>query len=206
MDNNNLVKKNYVNNLLNTYFNLFVVIFISFALLITYFLLLKPKVDETTNAISENISSHEKVLQAEKTKLANLQDAVLAYQNINPVDLTRVNSILPDDYAKESLYGEIEEIIIQNGFIPTLISLNKEGESAGIMASTTDTSVKVGTAKISDKIGVIGVTVNITSIDYAGMKNLLNVLESNLRMLDVQQVSLTGGGATLKLYTYYYKK
>ena len=203
MDNNNLVKKNYINKLLNTYFNLFVVIFISFVLLLAYFLLLKPKVDETTNVISENISSREKILQAEKTKLANLQEAVLAYQNINPIDLARINGILPDDYDKEALFGEIEEVIRQNGFILTSINLTKEGETAGVMSSIANSP----RANISDKIGVIDVSISIASIDYAGMKNLLTVLESNLRMLDVQQISLAdGGSANLKFSTYYYKK
>lgn len=208
-NNNNLVKKNYINNLLNTYFNLFVVIFMSFALFLSYFLLLKPKVDETTNAISENISSHEKILQAEKTKLANLQAAVLAYKSISPVDIARVNSILPDEYDKEALYGEIEEIIKQNGFIPTSITLSKEGEAAGVavpVAADAKTT-KVGAAKISDKIGVVDVSISIASIDYAGMKNLLSVLESNIRIFDIQQLSLVdGGAATLKFSTYYYKK
>ena len=172
-------------------------------LLLAYFLLLKPKVDETTNVISENISSREKILQAEKTKLANLQEAVLAYQNINPIDLARINGILPDDYDKEALFGEIEEVIRQNGFILTSINLTKEGETAGVMSSIANSP----RANISDKIGVIDVSISIASIDYAGMKNLLTVLESNLRMLDVQQISLAdGGSANLKFSTYYYKK
>lgn len=204
MVNDNLAKKNYINNLLNTYFNLFVVIFVSFLLLISYFLLLKPKVTETTNSISENISSHERLLQAEKTKLANLQEAVRAYQNINKDDLTRVNSILPDEYNKEALYGEIEEIIKQNGFIPTSIALAKEGETKEGGASNNTPSAA---ASSSSHIGAINISLSIASIDYAGMKNLLNILQNNLRLLDVKNLKVSdGGAATLEMTTYYYKK
>lgn len=204
MVNDNLAKKNYVNNLLNTYFNLFVVIFVSFLLFISYFLLLKPKVTETTNSISENISSHERLLQAEKTKLANLQEAVRAYQNINKDDLTRVNSILPDEYDKEALYGEIEEIIKQNGFIPTSIALAKEGETKEGNAQSNNPAPA---ANSNSHIGAINISLSIASIDYAGMKNLLNVLQNNLRLLDVKELSLSdGGAATLEMTTYYYKK
>ena len=69
MINSNLAKKNQINTFLNNYFNLFVVVFVSFSLFVAYLFLLKPKVDETTMTISENISSHEKLLQAEKNKL-----------------------------------------------------------------------------------------------------------------------------------------
>lgn len=201
MIDNNLSKKNYVNNLLNTYFNLFVVILVSFLLLLSYFLLLKPKVDETTNAISENISSHERLLQAEKNKLASLQEAVLAYGKIDPVDLARVNGILPNEYNKEVLYGEIEEVIRQNGFIPTSIMLTKEGENEAVADTKTIAS------KTNSKLGVVNISLGIASVDYAGMKNLLNVLETNLRMLDVKQLSLSDGSAgDLKIDTYYYKK
>lgn len=188
---NNLSKQNYINGLLNSYFNLFVVIFVSFLLLLSYFVVLKPKVDETANAISENISSHERLLQAEKNKLASLQEAVLAFDKIDKIDLDRVNGILPNDYDKEALFGEIEEVIKQNGFIPTSISLVKEEP----------------TLATSSKIGIVNIDLSVASVDYAGMKNLLSVLESNLRMLDVKQLSLSDGSAgVLKMDTYYYKK
>lgn len=206
MVNDNLAKKNYINNLLNNYFNLFVVVFVSFLLLISYFLLLKPKVTETTNSISENIISHEKLLQAEKTKLANLQEAVRDYQNINKDDLARVNTILPDEYNKEALYGEIEEIIKQNGFIPTSIALVKEGETKEGNNNEANTAQNP-TANSNSHIGTINISLGIASIDYAGMKNLLTVLQNNLRLLDVKDLKLSdGGAATLEMSTYYYKK
>ncbi len=193
MAENNLSKQNFINNLLNTYFNLFVVIFVSLLLIISYFLILKPKVDTTTAAISENISSHQKMLQAETTKLASLKAAVASYDKIDKADSDRINKILPDDYDKELLYGELEEIITRNGFIPLSISLNKDDS-------------KVIDPKLG-KIGVINISLSIASVDYNGLKSLLNFLESNLRILDVKNVGLSGGrSGKIELSTYYYKK
>jgi hypothetical protein len=198
-----LIKKNRTNIFLNRYFNLSVVIFTSFLLLMSYLLLLKPKVDETKIAISENIISHEKLLQAEKDKLSGLQAAIASYGEVNQVDLDRVNAILPNDYDKEALYGEIEEIVKQNGFVPTSIALFKEGEET--KDNNTQTN-QVPINKVSDNIGLIKATVTISSIDYAGLKNLLTVFENNLRLIDVQHVSLSDGNvATLEFLTYYYK-
>lgn len=205
MVDNNLSKQNYVNNLLNNYFNLFVVVLVSFLLLMSYFLLLKPKVDETAGAIFENISSHERLLQAEKNKLASLRAAVLAYEQVDAVDLARINGILPSEYNKEVLFGEIEEIIKQNGFIPTSITLVKEGEIDVSGASSNNTQAT--STILSPKVGTVDINLNIAAIDYAGMKNLLSILENNLRILDVKQLTLSNGGsASLELITYYYKK
>lgn len=203
---NNLAKKNYINNQLNSYFNLFVVIFVAFLLLISYFLILKPKVDETTNAISENISSHERLLQAEKNKLASLQSAIIAYQKIDPVDLSRVNGILPDEYDKELLYGELAEIIESHGFIPVSIELTKDGEATSSAEINNNVSTGAASSTLPKKVGVINISLEIATIDYAGLKNLLNVLESNLRLLDIKDLSLGGGSAQLELATYYYKR
>lgn len=198
----NLARKNLINTFLNTYFNLFVVIFVSFLMFASYLFILQPKMQKTTTAISENISSQQKLLQAQKTKLANLQKAIASYNSIDKVDSERINQILPDDYNKELLYGEIEELITRNGFVPSLISLTKEGEGADVKGTAPTEA-----AKISDKIGVINISLGIASVDYAGLKNLLSILESNLRLLDVKQVSLSGGQAgSLELSTYYYKK
>lgn len=192
---NNLSKQNYINGLLNSYFNLFVVVFITFLLFLSYFLILKPKVDETTNAISENISSYERLLRAEKDKLTTLQETILTYDKIDQIDLDRVNGILPNEYDKEALYGEIEEIIRQNGFIPTSIALTKEET----VLSTSSPS--------NPKIGVINIDLSVASINYAGIKNLLEILETNLRILDVKELSLSDGGSgNLKIDTYFYKK
>ena len=204
---NNLVKKNLINTFLNTYFNLFVVILVSFLLLMSYFFILQPKINKTTQAISENISSHQKLLQAEKNKLTNLREAIDAYSKIDVIDSARINKILPNNYNKELLYGEIEEMIIKNGFIPTSITLNKEDEDQGTTGAVAKSDSKVEATKVSDKIGVVNISLSIASVDYAGLKNLLGVLENNLRLLDVKKLSLDGGhSGSLELSTYYYKK
>lgn len=204
MNDNKIAKQNSVNNFLNNYFNLFVVIFTSFLLFMSYFLILKPKVDATTMAISDNISQQQRIYQAEQSKLLSLKSTIDSYKKIDPIDSARVNSILPDDYSKERLFGELEEIIIKNGFEPTSISLSKEGEESKVAGAGSANNVAL--AKASDKIGVINISLAIGSIDYANLKNFLGVLENNLRIFDITSVSMGGRTANLQMVTYYYKK
>ncbi|MFZ2310027.1 MAG: hypothetical protein WAW11_00595 [Patescibacteria group bacterium] len=203
MTENKIAQQNSINNFLNTYFNLFVVVLISFLLVMSYFLVLKPKVDATTMAISDNISQQQRIYQAEQSKLLSLKSTIDSYKKIDPVDSERVNSILPNDYNKEKLFGELEEIITKNGYEPNSITLTKEGETTKNTAANTG---NVTLAKASDKIGVINISLSIGSIDYANLKNFLGVLENNLRIFDITSVSLGERSATLQMVTYYYKK
>lgn len=203
MTDNKIAQQNSINNFLNTYFNLFVVVFVSFLLVMSYFLVLKPKVDATTMAISDNISQQQRIYQAEQSKLLSLKSTIDSYKKIDPVDSERVNSILPNDYNKEKLFGELEEIIVKNGYEPNSITLTKEGEETKVVAANTG---NVTLAKASDKIGIINVSLSIGSIDYANLKNFLGVLENNLRIFDITNISLGDRSATLQMVTYYYKK
>jgi hypothetical protein len=159
-------------------------------------------------AISDNISQQQRIYQAEQTKLNSLKKSVDSYKRINPIDLDRVNAILPNEYNKEKLFGELEELIIKNGYQPNSITLSKEGDGSKAAAAPATPVVGAGgaTLKTSDKIGVINISLTIGSIDYANLKNFLGVLENNLRILDVTNVSMNGSSATLQLLTYYYKK
>lgn len=197
---NQIAKKNVFNNYLKNYFNLFVVILTTFLLVMSYFLLLKPKVDETTTAISDNITQQQRIYQAEESKLRSLEATVAAYKQINPIDLAKVESILPNDYSKEKLFGELEEIIVRNGFEPNSITINKDVE-----ADATN-PVEISLAPVSDKVGLISISLSIGSIDYANLKNFLGILENNIRIFDITNVSMGDRSANLQLITYYYKK
>lgn len=205
MNDNKIAQQNSLNNFLNNYFNLFVVIFISFLLFMSYFLILKPKVDITTAAIGDNIRQQQLIYQAEQSKLLSLKATIDSYKKIDPIDSARVNSILPNDYSKEKLFGELEEIIVKNGFEPSSISLTKEGEESKV-AGAGAVSSNILLPKASDNVGTINISLSIGSIDYANLKNFLGVLENNLRLFDITSVSLGGRSATLQLVTYYYKK
>lgn len=205
MNDNKIAQQNSLNNLLNKYFNLFVIIFISFLLFMSYFLILKPKVDITTAAISDNIRQQQLIYQAEQNKLLSLKASIDSYKKIDPIDSARVNSILPNDYSKEKLFGELEEIIVKNGFEPSSISLTKEGEESKVVGAGAGAGA-ITLAKASDKVGTINISLSIGSIDYANLKNFLGVLENNLRLFDITSVSMGGRSATLQLVTYYYKK
>lgn len=202
--NSALAQKNKRNTLLNRYFNLGVIVLAIFLLLLAYILILRPKTDEVVLSAQETISSQQRLFQAEQTRLDRLTAAVEAYNQINPVDIERVDNILPSDYDKEALFGEVEELINNQGFILTSLVIKKDTDKVEDV-SATEEEVPI-LPEVSENIGTISLQLEIAAIDYAGLKNLLISLEKNLKFLEVANISLSGDyAASLTLVTYYYK-
>lgn len=201
--NSALAKQNKINTLLNRYFNLGVIVLAVFLLLLSYLLLLRPKVDEVVLSAQETITSQQRLLSAEKSRLNKLEEAVDAYSQINPIDIERINNILPSDYDKEALFGEVEEIITSQGFILTSVNIEKDTDEK---EDSSGEEVVPVLPKISENLGTISLSLDVSTIDYAGLKNLLISLEKNLKFLEVANVSLMDDNtASFNLVTYYYK-
>lgn len=206
-------RKNSINDFLNSYFNLFSVIFVLFLLIVAYLMILKPKMDMTIATIEDNISQKTKVYQAEKNKLENLRAIIDAYDKIDVIDVERIKNILPEEYDKEKLFGEIEELVTKNGFILNSISLTKDGENVDD-ASNVNSNPSLDSEKtnspivaLPDNIGKIEMELSIGLIDYASLKRFLVVLENNIRIMDIESISFAGDkSVTLNIKTYYYKK
>ncbi len=190
-------EKNSLNLFLNDYFNIFIVVVVLIVLTVAYFLIIKPKYDLTMAAITVNIEQQQKLYSEQVKKLNNLKTISSLYEKISPADLKKFNGVLPDQYVKESLFGELEEIVSQNGFILTSVSINKEEPTGG-----EDGSIK------SAKVGSLNMQLAISTIDYSGFKNLLRLIESNLRLFDITNLSFSPAAntANLTLTTYYYNK
>lgn len=191
-------EKNSLNLFLNRYFNIMMVGVVLIILAAAYFLLIRPKYDSTMAAIKINIEQQQRLYADQVKKLNNLKTIASLYDKISPADLKKFNGVLPEQYVKEALYGELEEIVSQNGFILNAVTINKDEAKPGD-----------GTEEVkSSKVGSLNLQLSVSAIDYAGFKNLLRLLENNLRLFDVTKVSFNPGGNTamITLTTYYYNK
>jgi len=200
---NNQKNQNDLNIFLNNYFNIIIVFIVIIMLLISYFAVIKPKYDETMTAIQDNIDQQQKLYAEQEKKLIALRTVSDLYKKIPQADLKKFNSVLPDNFVKERLFGELEEIVTQNGFKVDSIEIFDEKKIQD--AESSDPNFK---PTLSPKIGEVKLQMSISAIDYAGLKNLLTIFENNLRLFDVSAVSFSPGGNTaqITLSTYYYKK
>lgn len=193
---------------LNENFNLAIVVLVIIFLTAAYFLVIRPKFEETLVAIKDNIDQQEKFYQTQKQKLADLQAAAALYHTVGADNIGKVNMILPDEYAKEKLFGEMDDILSQQGLILNNLSLAKPDEGAideqSPMSGGDTRSLNIPNA---EHVGVIQADMSISAIDYAALKNLLPLLESHLQLIDVKKLDFDPAGKSVQLVfnTYYFK-
>jgi hypothetical protein len=182
--------QNSFNFFLNTYFNVILSFIVVLALTSAYIMLIRPKYQETMMAISFNLEQQQRLLVEQQKKLNNLKAVADLYDKVPAADLNKFNEVLPDSYVKERLFGELEEIISQNGFVVNSIQLAESSEED------------------AGSRGEIEINLSLSAIDYPGLKRTLRLLETNLRLFDVKQVDFSPGdnSVNLILITYYYKK
>lgn len=185
-------KNNNLNILLNRYFNPFLSLLLIIILILGYFIVLKPKFEITRSTIQTDILDQEKIRAQQAARLESLRQLAEAYKKIDQASLSRFNKLLPESYAPEKLYGELEELLTKQGLIVGSISLSDEKESPDLPPSVSRVSINL----------------SIGNVDYQAMKKLLVVLENNLRLFDITNLSFSPSGETLSLDmdTYYYKK
>ncbi len=198
MATHDLKNKNSQNLFLNNYFNIILVGVVIVVLALAYFIIIKPKYDATISSINVTIQQQKRLYTEQQKKLNNLKTIADLYKKIPTADLNKFNGVLPDDYVRERLYGELEEIIASNGFILNSVSIEQSPVADPNNPAPVD----------NNKLGTVNLQLSISAIDYSGFKNLLRLLEANLRIFDITKLSFSPGGnaANLEMTTYYYKK
>lgn len=202
---NDVRKNNAFLQIINDNFGTLLIMAVLIIFIGAYFLLIQPKYQMTITTIKANIDSQEKIYFDQKTKLNNLKAAAALYEEIKKNqlgDVRKVNAVLPSEYVKERLFGEIEEIINQGGFLLSSLEISREEIAKDSLSGQNSLG---GT--LPKGVGRVRIAAAIGAIDYAGLKNLLSTLENNNRLLDIDKVSFSPEAktATLEIYTYYFK-
>ncbi len=203
----NQKNQNALNLFLNNYFSAFVSLALIIFLLGAYFLLILPKYQGTLAMVQANIETQQLIYQNSAKKLANLKALAEVYKKVSPTDLQKFNSVLPDAYVRERLFGELEELAGQGGWMINKIAIAPPDDPTKA-AAPVDPTANVPGSNIKDKkLGRISLEISLTAIDYAGLKSFLKIIETNLRLFDVTSVSFSPSDsmASLVLTTYYYQ-
>jgi len=179
---------NEINIFLNQYFNLILIILVLISLVLSYLLILSPKHRAAELLIKDNISNQQLLLNQQQKKLYNLKIISDIYSKVPSDDLLKFNLVLPYQYKQEQLFGEFEEIANKNGWILTSVSLSYPDESLSEAPSAPLTG-DIVFGSLNPKVGRVEVSLSLSGLDYQGVKKLLTVMEENLRLFDIKQIS-----------------
>jgi hypothetical protein len=200
-----------INNFFSVYFKFIILIVVLLIFVASYIYILKPKYDKAVEAVKGNIVSQERVYLQQLNKLNNFKQLVAVYSKIPSDEKDKLNNLLPPDYIKEQLFIELGYIIPQNGHNLTYLDFQKDKE----IESEQEDQRRVNTEEelfalsfldeLPPDIGYINAEIRVANSTYNGVKNILKLLENNLRLIDVYEISFSPEDEVLELsfVTYY---
>ncbi|MDD5043121.1 MAG: hypothetical protein PHD51_00420 [Patescibacteria group bacterium] len=160
-------------------------------LVLGLFFILKPKYNEVKISGALNLEAKQEELAAKKLYLEQLISLRENYGSISEDDIAKIRGILPLEEDIPGLMAQFEKIVQGSGF--NLSSLNIS-PAKNLFKNKGDEDVK--------KLLVVA---TIAGGDYSKFKDMLSVVESNLRLFDVRSINFTSGSDlyTLNISTYY---
>ncbi len=222
-------RHNNINRFLNYYFKYFLVFLLCIFLIIVIVFFIKPRFEKAV------VTSND-ILQKQKTEfiqkyqdLENYKELIAGFENVNPDITYKINKIIPTAYTRDDLFTEITYFLISNDFKVDnveVISLEKNetnipaetGVNLGRRVENTKKVDSSDTGTTSDlylkqlnslpsTIGAWVVKVSISDIDYSKLKKLFNVLENNLRLIDIYYLDFQPESRSVNIeFLTYYKK
>ncbi len=195
--------KELIYDIFTKYFTFIILLVVILTLTFFYFFLINPKLETATEEIQQDINFQQNISNMERQKLMQMQESLDYYRQINSDDIEFLESVIPSSYPKEKLFGEIEDIVLKNGYILTNLSLEEVEESPEeeIEEEQVEKDPK------EENLQTISISLEVSGLDYNGMKRFLATLENQLPLMDIVSLEFSPDEETLSLniYTYYFK-
>ncbi len=200
---NNSQEKIY--DIFTKYFSLIIFLIVILVLTLFYFFLINPKLEETTEEIQSDINFQQNIWRIERQKLMQMQESLDYFRQIDSDDIEFLETIIPHPYPKEKLFGEIEDIVLKNGYILTSLSLD---EVERLSEEDIQADEEVEELSLVDKnLQTINISLEVSGLNYNAMKRFLVVLQNQLPLMDIVNLDFSPEAETLSLNinTYYFK-
>jgi len=216
--------RNTLNTALNRYFGLVIAVVVLAILSVSYVYFIKPQYDSIVKNVNESFFEKNQLLPKYR-EADSYKNILKAYKLVDANDIKRVNDMIPDEYIKEDLFTELVYIVAHNGFTVNSLDITKYSDSvkpaassdsvrrsndkaATPTAASTTTSTKAIVPALPNGVGAMTAKLDVSDLKYKDFLKLLNILEENLRLLDINSVSFNPGNnsAVFNFSTYYLKK
>lgn len=169
----------YQNFVVRFYWLVIILVFLA-AVYVEYFIIIKPKLEQTFNGGPLDIESRQVILEEQRIYYEALKALEKEAGEINQVELEKVNYVI----AKKI---DLPDVLKQ-------IHLLSEKENMEILSFN----------YVFDQ-GVLQIELSFKGTNYQNVKKYLGELEKNIRVMDVTNISLAGIGSifSLKIQSYY---
>jgi len=202
-----------INGFLINYFSYLIFSLGIIILVAGLFILVYPKYQQISRANEEAENNLQIEYETKFNYLNFIRNLKKSYQSINDDEKAKIASMLPATRDTSIIITEVESIAVKNSAILTSIKI--EPQSAGGRANfkaelkAEPKENKEPPAGIFNElpqgIGLVKIEVNLSSVNYPILKNIIKAFESNLRLFDIAKISFNASEneALLNIYSYY---
>jgi len=166
------------------------------------FFVIYPKYRAIKNKTDAVLSDQGQKIEFQQQYIAVLKQANANFAKVNEEDLKRLNEFLPEKVDTEKLLIQLEQYEKDTGMQFNSFSINDAtgGQAENMLNNNS------GTDPMS-YVGRIKISLSVANLNYTRIKQFLDKLQTNLRLLDIVNVSFGpgNGGVVLDMYTYYKK-
>lgn len=204
----NLIKNNLI-LLLSRYFTAIVLIFSLIVIILGLIIFIKPKYETVKNEISKTKETDTAEYLKQSALLEELKKIKESYDKINQDDVKKLDLMVPNGLDKEELLAQLEKIMNKNGLLYSTLAV----KDAGAASTPTEKSGKEeqkAPAKVSSgqgEIKSVSISLPFSGVSYSGFKNILEIFQNNLRLMDIKNLSykpgLTGADISFEIVAYY---
>jgi len=200
-----------INGFLMNYFN-YLISFLGIIILVAgLFVLVYPKYRQISKANEEAKNNLQIEYETKFNYLNSIRNLQKSYQSINDGDKAKIANMLPTGRDTGVIIKEIESIAVRNSAILTSIKIEPQAASGR-------TNLRVGAEPSEEKeppigifnelpqgVGLIKIGIDLSSVNYPILKNIIKAFENNLRLFDIARITFKASENTalLDIYSYY---
>ncbi|NCC71661.1 hypothetical protein EOM09_08875 [bacterium] len=154
----------------------------------------------------------------EYNSLQDYKKIIAGFSQINQEDVYRIEKMMPNRYSREDLFIEMTHFLLENNFKTDLVKVSDPLEIASIEKNDAQGRRVVNNntdlpgyydyvVSLPAGIGSWIVEVELSDVNYQSLKQFLNIVENNLRIMDIYSLNFDPENKSVKaqIITYYKK-
>lgn len=197
-----------INVFLIDYFNYLILILSLIILAAGLFMLAYPKYRQIVKANEAAKNNLQIEYETKLNYLNSIRNLKKTYQSISDDDKAKIDALAPAASDTSVIISEIESIVLRNGAILNSVKIEPASSARPNLTAGSGAN-KESPAGIFNQLpagaGLIKIEVNLNSVDYPLLKNIIKAFENNLRLFDIAKISFNvdKSQALLNIYSYY---
>lgn len=217
--------KNKINSFLNSNFQYFSFLMLFFVFWFSFNFILVPKYEKVTLASNEVLESKKSLFVEEYKELVAYKKNIEVFESINEGDIEKISKMIPTEYSKDEIFMEFAYFLMKNNFNikslkvhdPKNVSLIQQQSSSRRMLSAPennpsglqlDSKATQVAYSLPPNIGSWLLKVELSPINYFDLKYLSDVIENNLKLIDIISLDFDplSRKVSFEALAYYFKK